>query len=71
MDIDRRILIGGNHLANALIGTEIPNNFANYQEALAAHGQPYADMWVCWRAIMDVRDDNSLYRQRSKLPVSR
>lgn len=51
-----RLMIAGNHLASALVGTCIPSECNSYQDALQAHGQPYADMWIAWRAIMDIRD---------------
>jgi len=51
-----KILIGGNHLASSLIGIEMPNNFTNYEDALKTHGQPYADMWIAWDAIIKARD---------------
>jgi hypothetical protein len=55
-----RVLIGGNHLANALIGI-IGGNLPDYRRVdfstvLEKFGQPAADMWVAWVAIMDLRD---------------
>ena len=52
------VLVGGNHLANALLSTEDPAKYrhAEYNQVLEAHGQPYADMWAAWKAIMDLRD---------------
>ena len=46
------VLIGGNHLASALWGITDPLSISNYDDALHKHGQPYADMWVAWKAIM-------------------
>lgn len=49
------ILIGGNHLASALIGYKcFPDLQGSYDTVLATFGQPCADMWVAWRAIMNL-----------------
>lgn len=50
------VLVGGNHLASAMLSECPPTNFKNYEQALKAQGQPYADMWAAWSAIMHVRD---------------
>ena len=53
------MLIGGNHLANALIALRVmPSDYryANYDDVLGACGQPATDMWVAWKAAMDLRD---------------
>lgn len=51
------ILIGGNHLASALVGLGcMPDKLADYFSVLRVHGQPCADMWACWKAIMTERD---------------
>lgn len=53
----REILILGNHVANALIGMGgLPNDYKTYTEALEARGQPYADFWCAWSAIMEARN---------------
>lgn len=56
----KNVMIGGNHLASALIGMiggNLPDfRHANYDEILGRFGQPAADMWVAWKAIMDLRD---------------
>lgn len=59
-EIDRIRMIGGNHLANALIGI-VGGNLPEYRGTsfeimLHRFGQPAADMWVAWKAIMDLRD---------------
>lgn len=56
--IPEAILRGGNHLANLLIGWGLPieSQDADYQDVLAKRGQPYADVWACWSAIMRERD---------------
>jgi hypothetical protein len=59
------VMIGGNHLASALIGyvSQAPWHDAlaklrdwTYGAILERFGQPVADMWVAWKAIMDLRD---------------
>lgn len=54
----KNVLIGGNHLASALIGIADPAQYrrSDYYTVLGKHGQPYADMWVAWKAIMNFRD---------------
>ncbi len=48
------ILISGNHLANSLIAAKcMPDLQADYHSVLTTFGQPCADMWVAWKAIMD------------------
>ena len=57
--IDERILIGGNHLASALLAKGIfpaSERKTSYDEFLRRYGQPWADIFVAWKAIMDVRD---------------
>lgn len=50
------VLIGGNHLANALISLNcMPDKQVDYDSVLVKFGQPCADIWVCWKAIMDHR----------------
>ena len=50
------ILIGGNHLASSLIAANcFPSEQRSYEQVLADFGQPCADMWICWKAIMDAR----------------
>ena len=51
------LMVGGNHLANFLIGKgtgEMPNDYETYNDALNAHDPDYADAWAAWRAIMDI-----------------
>jgi hypothetical protein len=52
----RAILIGGNHLASAIMAVRDPATLVTYDEALAKVGQPFADLWVAWRAIIDARE---------------
>ncbi len=55
-DIEK-ILIGGNHLASALSTYGIyPPMHTSYDLVLEGFGQPTADMWVAWRAIMDLSE---------------
>lgn len=51
--------IGGNHLASALINAGChPSQCRawSYDAVLERWGQPVADMWVAWKAIMDLHD---------------
>jgi len=58
MKIDERILVGGNHLATALLSQGItPSSWISYDEILKGCGQPWADIWCAWKAIMDVRNE--------------
>jgi hypothetical protein len=53
----QNILVGGNHLASALLAFGCsPADQKNYDSVLAASGQPAADMWIAWRAIMDLSE---------------
>ena len=51
-----RVLIGGNHLASSLLSQCDPLLFHSYDDALDARGSTYADMWVAWKAIMDLAE---------------
>jgi hypothetical protein len=57
----RRIFVGGNHLATALVGLLGPN-FPTYQTSLETargaieDGGDHYDVWVAWRTIMIERD---------------
>lgn len=59
--LDKRIGIGGNHLASALstAGIDVVKERTNfdYWKFLEMHGQPWADIFVAWKAIMDTRDN--------------
>ncbi len=56
--IPKAILIGGNHLAAALIAHKInPEAWISYDEIRMGCGQPWADIWVAWKAIMDSRNE--------------
>ncbi len=62
MTLPKQVLIGGNHLANALIGLGYVPNIKEdialeYRDILALHGELVADIWVCWKAIMLSRDE--------------
>jgi hypothetical protein len=55
----KQIGISGNHLASSLLnaGVAIPScRDWTYDAVLDRYSQPYADMWVAWKAIMDARD---------------
>ncbi len=60
MKVPESVLIGGNHLASLLIGWGLPieDKDASYWDVLEKRGQPYADVWACWSAIMRERDAN-------------
>lgn len=46
------ILVGGNHLASALIGRDVfPEKYKDYDDVLHKHGSEIADMWVAHHAI--------------------
>lgn len=50
------LMVSGNHLASAMISIGwTPDSFITYQGALACAGQPYADMWMAWKEIMNIR----------------
>lgn len=50
-----QVLVGGNHLASFLIGKGIsPEHYDSYDQVLNLHGSDIADVWVAWRAIMDL-----------------
>ena len=50
------ILTGGNHLASSLIAANcFPAEQRSYEQVLRDFGQPCADMWIAWKAIMDAR----------------
>ena len=53
-----RLFIGGNHLASSLLSYGChPAEQTSYDQVLGQHGLLCADMWVAWRAIMDVREE--------------
>lgn len=52
------LMIAGNHLASFLIQNNVlPNHFTTYGEVLESQGMNYADAWVGWKAIMDIRNE--------------
>jgi hypothetical protein len=52
-----QVLIAGNHLASALIVENChPNEQKSYDQVLEDYGQPCADMWLAWQAIMALRN---------------
>ena len=58
MSLPKSILIGGNHLANQLIAHGcMPSGQKDYHQVLQDFGELCADMWICWKAIMDNRSD--------------
>lgn len=54
----KAVMTGGNHLASQLLRECDPAQYrrADYDTVLHERGQPYADIWVAWKAIMDLRD---------------
>lgn len=57
MKLPKTILTGANHLAIYMVNRHPPITLnSTYEQVLADHGQPYADIWVCWKAIMDARN---------------
>jgi hypothetical protein len=62
----KAILIGGNHLASAIMAVRDPATLTTYDEALAKVGQPFADLWVAWRAIMDAREALSGIKEQGR-----
>lgn len=51
------VLMGGNHLANALLSHGIdPLAVGNYDNALHTYAELWADIWVCWRKIMNLSE---------------
>jgi hypothetical protein len=51
------LMIGGNHLASTLASVGcVPNEQHDDDQVLHQHGMLCADLWVAWRAIMDLRD---------------
>lgn len=54
------VLVGGNHLANAMYVLKAPpgwQDIKSFDEALEMLGGGVAyDVWVAWRAIMDLKE---------------
>lgn len=49
------VLTGGNHLASALIAAGChPADQADYESVRAIFKPPVPDMWVAWKAIIDL-----------------
>ena len=58
-EYEQDVLIGGNHLASSLIAAGLDpgdERTSTYESVLERFGQPAADMWVAWKAIMEWRD---------------
>lgn len=56
-----KTMIGGNHLASVLLGMGIdPPTQDTYEQVQKDHGQLAADIWVAWKAIMDL----AVYRRQ-------
>ena len=54
----RKVLIGGNHLASMLINSGCdPGQFQSFNEVQEKFGIGIADVWICWKAIMEFRCD--------------
>ena len=65
-EYERDVLIGGNHLANCLLLSGMDpasERHSTYGEVLTKYGQPSADIWAGWRAIMNWRDAQGLPRE--------
>jgi hypothetical protein len=57
LEASRKVLTGGNHLANFLLGQrEFPGRHDDPNEVLQKFGGDVHDVWFAWRAIMDFRD---------------
>ena len=51
------ILIGGNHLASALVSLKcFPSEQQNYEQVFEDFGQPCADMYEAWKRMMAYRN---------------
>ena len=60
-DYDEAVLIGGNHLANAMLSFGLdPATLrgSNYESVHCQYGMLTADIWAAWHAIMEWRDVN-------------
>ena len=60
------VLIGGNHLASSLLNAGIDpvqHWDRSYHAIAACYGQPIADMFVAWRAIINLR--NAIHMEES------
>lgn len=56
-EVIERVLVGGNHLANWLLGKNIfPAFYKDYDAVLEVHGHEAADVWSGWKGIIDFRD---------------
>lgn len=52
-----KVMIGGNHLASYLLGHNCdPVRYDSYEQVQSLCNQDCADVWVAWRAIMDLRN---------------
>jgi hypothetical protein len=68
--MNKDILIGGNHLANVLIG-RLGGNFSTRFPPTMAHNDALEgirdveiyDVWCCWAAIMRARDADCLTKR--------
>jgi len=57
--LPKEIGIGGNHLASAMLSEGIypaAERHTSYDDFLERYGQPWADIFIAWKAIMDWRD---------------
>jgi hypothetical protein len=52
-----KVSIGGNHLASALIRLGCyPESYRSYEQVLEYCGEAQADIWLAWKAIIELRD---------------
>ena len=60
-ELKRRLeicMIGGNHLANYLLGKNIiPDRIKTHLEAQEQLNNDDYDVWCCWNALMEARLD--------------
>lgn len=70
MSVPESVLIGGNHLANVLIGRLGPDFSTRFPPtmkagyAVTAMDNDTYDVWCCWAAIMRARDESSTESER-------
>lgn len=53
-----KLFVAGNHLANVLIERKcFPAQQSDYEQVNRDHGMLCADVWVAWKAIMELRNE--------------
>lgn len=51
------LFTAGNHLANVLMRRKcFPDEQTDYEQVQHDHGSLCADVWIAWRAIMNLRN---------------